>query len=110
MAFSNLLTHSITVQRATPTLGVRKTYQDTGTPIPCLIQPGGQPGEAVATPQTGGAFGNSFKCFVGIGADVLDGDQVTDQDGDKYFVRGIREYKYGNFPHLILALESDKRP
>jgi len=106
VSFANLLTHAISVQRPTATTGVKKTYQTVATGIACLIQPL----DDLAGAQTGSAYGKGFRCYAAIDANVLEGDQVTDQDGHKYGVRGLRKRPYGNYPYLDVLLGEDKRP
>lgn len=106
MSFTRLLTHSVNVKRPTATVGVVKTYQQVATNIDCLIQPL----DDVATQGVGMAFGEGFRLFADLAANITDGDELVDQDNNVYFVRGIKAFNYGSFPHLEALLAKDKRP
>ncbi|MDQ0672941.1 hypothetical protein QFZ36_000502 [Pseudarthrobacter siccitolerans] len=104
--FTPLLTQSVTVSRPTATTGIKKTYQDVGSAVPCFIRPFD---DSVAGQGGGGAYSKAFRCYTDISADILEGDRLTDENGTIYFVRGIRRNNVGNFPHLKLTLADDKR-
>lgn len=106
MSFTHLLTHTAAVSRPTATTGVKKTYQSVVSGIACLIQPL----DDVANQATGMAYGKGYRGYMDYTANVREGDQVTDQDGRKFFVKGIRKRNYGSFPHLDMLLEEDRRP
>lgn len=106
MSFTRLLTHEVTVKRPQATVGVQKAYTQVAANLACLIQPL----DNVANQIVGMAFGEGFRCFADLTAGILDGDELVDQDGAVYFVRGIKKFNYGSFPHLEVLLMKDKRP
>jgi hypothetical protein len=106
MSFTGLLNNTVTVKRPTAGAGIQRTYQQVATGVPCMVQPLSEVAEA----QTGSAFGKSLRAFFDVDADVKEGDQVIEQTGMKLYVRGIKKYTYGNFPHIEALLGEDKRP
>jgi hypothetical protein len=102
----DLLSHRVTVKRPTADAGIKKTFQNVATGVPCLIQPL----DDVAIQQTASAFGKGFRCYTQPDANIREGDQLIDGDSRLFLVRGMRKRNYGNFPHLEFLLSEDKRP
>jgi hypothetical protein len=106
MTLSSLLVHTVSVKRATATTGIKKTYQAAATGVRCLIQP--LDPEAQETVKDG--WGRDYKAFFLSGTDIREGDQLTDQSGRIFSVRGVRLRNYGpaQLQHLEALLGQDR--
>jgi hypothetical protein len=106
MSFVDRLEHLVTVKRPTAAGGIKKTYQEVTSDVPCMIQPL----DPEAARRAGLAFGKAFKCFMEVDRDAREGDQLVDELAREFYVKGIRLRNYGNWPHQELLIEQDKRP
>jgi hypothetical protein len=105
MNLGSLLEHTVSVSRLVASTGIKQTFRNVATDVPCIIQPLNP--EAVET-TTG--FGTDYKGFFQVDADIREGDRLTDQVGRVFSVRGIRLRNYGpaHLQHLEALLGQDR--
>lgn len=103
MSLWDNLPDTITIKRNQPVAGTTKRRLATvASGVKCWIQPSNN--EVAAS--YGMAVGNSFMMFL-LTADIQDGDQITDQRGFKYGVRGVMHLPYGTRPHYEIVIEKE---
>lgn len=99
MAFTALLTDTLTVKRLSAGAGVQRTYTSPGA-YSAMVQPL----DAEQAQYRGLVTGKSYKAFTDVNANIAGGDWVTDQNSVEYRVQGVEKRTYGNYPHLEIIL------
>lgn len=88
-------------------LGNDKSAYATTTAAMSHIQPATNSARSIAE----GVFGKQFKIYVDGGLDVEEGDQVRDEDGNRYTVisDGVSHRQFGTFDYKILVVEKTRK-
>ncbi len=70
-----------------------------------------QPAEGSAKSIAEGVFGKQFRVYVDGGVDVEEGDQIRDEDGNRYTVisDGVSHRQFGTFDYKILVVEKTRK-
>jgi hypothetical protein len=101
-----MLRHTISISRLADGLGMVREHQVIATGVPALVMPADQD----ATTQYGLAIGQAYKVYVNAGQSVQVTDQLTDNRGRHFTVRGVRDYEdFGRMNHIATYCEMTGR-